>query len=699
MNSLYREVFGNKFIKTTIYSFFSQLRAGKFSQKYDDIVKIEWIINNNHWGLLKDKVDRECFLLIDVDTKNAIFKIKDHRIFLKVFALFRDYFVVAYPPVLQVAAKENNLEALKHLAGLGYSGKQQECFTNAWDHKNSDMVIYLLELFNDRDVVKTLTSNLELAIKNSDEKVIRYLSSLPRFKEFYSQSLDEIFKSGHVEMFKLARELLPEDRIWVTRKMLIGSVTNFELFKYLVENYRSSLQDDWFDEEVAQVAVDYLADQVILYLKENNHISSETYQDLCNEIALEAYKQDNQEIYNKFKDDNCDLGNISCVSDVKNFETNLDKVKQLREEGVYGTLDCCKKASMNAKHFPVFHFLWEGLDHDDHEQSVISDFIVSSCRTNNLPLYQYMFPLMEEGTAIDLTYTDWCHMVKDEQHLAFVKQLVTTLIVPRFNNDMGLALNDASKHGCTETFKFLASKVTVNPASGIFTTPYKNAVLYEHKAILEYLVDQKYPHDNQILGKSRSVETAEYLISKGHTFISSTFKDAIGADISVLQFFTTTFAHQQNLYKDHAYLLAITDTINQSRFQHFRHLVEVSRTTTSKDILLAICKTENLQFLEYYTKKFTFHPESFKQAMSYGNLNIVKHLLANYKDQITINSPDFIYIVILKHVHIMEFLREHINAKDGVLTINPNSLSIYKGIDQAYNQYLDKYIESLNVSQ
>jgi len=695
MNSLYREVFRNKFIKTTIYSFYSQLRAGKFAQKYDDIVRLDWIINNNHWSLLKDKVDRDCFLLLANDTKNVIFKIKDHRIFVKLFEQFKHYFIVAYPPVLQAAAKENNLEALKYLVQHGYTGKQDECYKYAWEHKNTEMLVFLLDTFTELDVVKRITSNLELAIKHSNEDVIRYLSKLPRFSEFYLQSLEQICASPDIGMFKLAEQLLG-DRIELDEHMLSASISNFELFKYLVDKYPSSITSTMYNTTIAHETVSKKAYNVFLFLNERNLISSVTYQDLRDIIAVEAYKDDNQEMYNTLKTDTCDLSSIKMLSDVKNFGANLDKVKELRSIGVFATEKCLRAAAVDPKHFAVFHLLWEKMEIDDRSQSLISEFVVTSIKNTNAPLYQYMIPLLEETQPLSLVYADWSHLVKNEQNINFFKTLVSTLIVSRFTKDIDQAFNDASKHGCLEIFKFLFSVNTKDPLSGIFTQSYKNAVLYEHRGILEFLVNQKIQHDNQILGKARSVETVEYLISKGHTFISSTFKDAIGADISVLEFLTSTFAAHQVMYKDHAYLLAITDAINQYRFQHFRHLVEISQTQTSKDILLAICKTDNLQLLEYYTSKFPFHPESFKQAMSYGNLNLVKHLLTNFKSKITINEPDFRSIVILKHVHIMEFLKDYINTKEGILTITPKDLLVYKGIDQIYNQYLEKFISTLN---
>ncbi|KAF2070479.1 hypothetical protein CYY_008204 [Polysphondylium violaceum] len=70
MNNIYTLVFSHKYIANKIFNAVHQLQLYNNSFKYEDIVDVEWMIENNHIQLLKDKLKRNTPLFV---TPNHLF--------------------------------------------------------------------------------------------------------------------------------------------------------------------------------------------------------------------------------------------------------------------------------------------------------------------------------------------------------------------------------------------------------------------------------------------------------------------------------------------------------------------------------------------------------------------------------------------------------------------------------------------------
>ncbi|KAF2070478.1 hypothetical protein CYY_008203 [Polysphondylium violaceum] len=117
--NLYTLVFNNIYISNKIFNTVHQLQLYNNSLKYNDIVYVDWMIENNHIGLIKDKLKRNIQLHVELEYLFTTVANKSTDIFIGLF-------------------KANKYRHLKYIQQVGL----QELITNL---DNVDVAKYLFE--------------------------------------------------------------------------------------------------------------------------------------------------------------------------------------------------------------------------------------------------------------------------------------------------------------------------------------------------------------------------------------------------------------------------------------------------------------------------------------------------------------------------------------------------------------------------
>ncbi|KAF2075307.1 hypothetical protein CYY_003384 [Polysphondylium violaceum] len=236
---LFFRVYRNKYIRLII---FDRLSKG---YGYDDLVFVDWMVQNKYYALLKEKLENNDYLTFTPGGRQNIVAIPDHALFLQCFERFEQYFRAnspSCPPIATAAVQCNQLENLKYLVGAGHQifndGKH---LTHAIVHGNMEM-FYYLQTIGVQDFGK---ETLFQAIQKKNVEATAFM--LGKVKNSLHNN-DQVFvikqciESGDVGIFKVCEQHF--DKHYINHIVDAFNVEvyesvckSYDLFVYLFENY------------------------------------------------------------------------------------------------------------------------------------------------------------------------------------------------------------------------------------------------------------------------------------------------------------------------------------------------------------------------------------------------------------------------------------------------------------------------------
>ncbi|KAF2069794.1 hypothetical protein CYY_008889 [Polysphondylium violaceum] len=216
MDQLYRNVFNNKFLSFCILKKIGDLQSDRNSLHYCDIVDVGWMVNNNHLGVLSEKLQRSEMLGFGMTANDlqCIYRIRDKRLFGNVFERFK--YQLLDTNVMEPLISSGNVHALEYVFDKGY---------------NRDFYIHGKSYFNHL----TTPEMMQCLIGNGwiQVKAMTMVDILKYNKEFtFSQEIIDVFVH-HTPV-----PIEHDDAKEIT-KYLLQKNPNYMVFKALYQLFRN----------------------------------------------------------------------------------------------------------------------------------------------------------------------------------------------------------------------------------------------------------------------------------------------------------------------------------------------------------------------------------------------------------------------------------------------------------------------------
>ncbi|KAF2074503.1 hypothetical protein CYY_004208 [Polysphondylium violaceum] len=698
IDQLFRNVYNNKFLNRNIQYF---IKLNRVTRKYDDLCGVNFMIQNKYWCLLKDKLKRKEYLAITPHQKNIIFSIPDFDLFLMVFNRFKHYYPVAYPPLLQEATKKDNLEILVYLHKLGYKGTMNVCLDDAIRNKNSAMVRYLLEKFDYCLVAenKFFGMILNFATEINDLEMVKYMLKNKQQHMTFDKlevALQVACANGSLEIFQLlysTRGNMTPFLYWFTT-----TICHFEMFMYLLHTFKSSIKQEWYI-EIAKTCK-YKSHEIVLYLLQHELIDQDTWNTVKTTIALDAFKNNDMQVYQQFKDSDSRLKTLY-LSSVKGATDSLERVKELLSMGLMVDIYSVSMASKNPNSPEILEYLWRQEFCSTFSLNLFVSKIGGVVKCNQYLLLQF---LIKNQYDLSKEQWWWCDMAKVDRNLPFI-QLFLSKYPP--DDQMRVAhlsngLSEAATFNSINTFKYLYDLLLLesDQSPQLYSEAYKKAVANSNIDIIEHFIQKNTPHDNCVLGYSRSVEIAELLIkSQTHTINEQTIPTIVGDsnDLHVLKYLMELFpkSNQDLVWSIN---LAIRRSVSAGKFEHFKYLLAHSNNIHDQSILKTIGTFGNLQMLDYYVQyrnskepkpSIDFYP-CFCQTIQVGHLELMKYIIDKQGIEMVVNDNLIYKIALTGHSYLIEYLKEPLSKCNinFLYSLKLSKTMYVSGGQEEYNHYL-----------
>jgi len=694
-DQLFWDVFKNKYLKNQVF-YFSKLNRS--TRKYDDIRSVHWCIQNRYWSLLKDKINRKEYLILHAKKKNVIFSIKEFDFFVQLFETFKDYFpLVPYCEILQEAAMNDNLLMLQYLYNLGYKGDVEKCLDFAISNRNSIMVRYLLETFVEIKITDIVFNRIiTLSIEINDIGLLQYM------KQHSGSSYDKLelglqtaCDCGRVEIFKLlyTPTIMTLKAYWFT-----CSTHHLEMFKYLVETFDKQITKEWYIEMARSCK--YKSHQAILYLLNNDLISQDIFNSVRSTIAIDAFKNNDDVVYQQFKDtDSNQRLKTLYLSSVVGATDTLERVKQLLDMGLVVDNYSIILASKNSS-FQVLDYLWSNEFRSRIPLNLFISRIGGVVNKNQFELLKF---LIKNQYSLSNDHWWWLSLCKVDSNLLFI-ELFISAFVPSIE-DISKGLTEAATFNCINIFRYLYNLLlerTTTPTSldqsSYTNDAYESSATNSNKQILEYLIQQKAKHRNSILGRSASIEIAELLLSSGtHTITQETIPNIVeGNDINVVQYLVQLIPLETD-FRDQSINRAIIKSIQQAKFQYFKFLLDHSNDRQDPSILIAIGNSGNMQMMVYYCQNCSIPQTNFRpfflRVIENGHLPLAKYLIDKIDIETLLDARLFYKLIRSNHIHLLEYFKVPISLTSNIFK-QTIKLSSHMPINdyEKYNSYLKDFI-------
>ncbi|KAF2075482.1 hypothetical protein CYY_003218 [Polysphondylium violaceum] len=122
IDQLYKQVFQNIYLAAQIYSSIQQ-RHFRYAEKYDDIFDVEWMLDNGHLGLLKDKIQRGCVLSDSIGEKLFLsLANKDTGLFISIFERNKyNHLFYWERDLVKIVSQLQNIDVLVYMYENGYA--------------------------------------------------------------------------------------------------------------------------------------------------------------------------------------------------------------------------------------------------------------------------------------------------------------------------------------------------------------------------------------------------------------------------------------------------------------------------------------------------------------------------------------------------------------------------------------------------
>ncbi|KAF2072775.1 hypothetical protein CYY_005921 [Polysphondylium violaceum] len=675
INILFKRVFGNRITRDLISYYV------KHSRRYSNCT-IDWFVKHKLWQMLKDKMEAKEPLLLK--HKNCLFEIPDYPLFKQLFIQYHDYFPLAHPKLFHLGAVNNNMEILKFLVEKGYKGYTKKAFQAAWSSKNYEMVRYLVEYIPWMHKRKLVLTNLNKSILSRDIELVKCFVQ-PKFivthlsveeKSFITSTA---FSTGDVEMFKLIYQYYPYKPCieWFKETPKCKNMT--EIVKYVIEAFPGKIKTE-FLETFANATDDHCNFELLIYMVDAKLIDH-TY--LLEPIFSEAaFRKQELKYYDILKDEATTNLKTLTVSRVHGSMVSVKSLEEFLDLGLKVTPSCLRMAVRNHRErktlwWDLFYALWQDLHPSLKEQKTMKSLFDISCEEGNSKLLQFLIDqIPDTNTRPKIVFNCWVELTKSDANLPFIKILLANFACEN-SDEIIRAIYEAIRFGSIDIVTFLFTKLSSSTLRNVddMSETYKLAAYHSRYDILKFLIGQKLPFKNDILGKSANVAIAALLLENGHLYSPTlTYVDAVSRDISLL-----TFLFEYKKGKQAINPQAIKEAIAQSKFLHFKYLmdnkVEWSFHTISPEILEAIGKSGNIEMFQYLHHKNPGQPEDygnycFGPAMEYGRLSLIKHLIEKFDPTMSnfVNTTNFKFLILKKYSWVLEYFKPEIMNKNSKLS-------------------------------
>ncbi|KAF2071560.1 hypothetical protein CYY_007132 [Polysphondylium violaceum] len=689
INNLYKEIFNNKFISKTI---FYNVVHNRICKNYYDICSIDWMIKHQYYNLLLYKLDRNEYLLLS--DKRVLFDIRDYHVFKRMFELYKDYFppshlanISQYPSLLY---SSSSLEIIQYLVENGYGIDLVSTMIElGWSYKNYSLIKYLVTHFGH---LQTQTHQKE--VKQSDQFIITCLDKSIQFQQidmvqfflqekYIVENMDESSKSllltrafslGSVECFKLIYQHYPCDPCleWFTSNT---GKDLFEMIKYVVSTFKEKIKVGWLHAFCKSVSLHHNY-EALFYLVDEKIVGQEVL--YFPNLAINAFVIQRLDFYDRCKTENTHLSCLS-VSNVRGALDSIEKTKELiKEKGLKVTPHCMNMATNETrKHMPeLMELLWSHLG-QSYKEATLASLLNSACFRNSFKLLDFCF---KHSTNFTIKRYNWPTFIYSDQSLPFVQLYLNSFKIEIDDNDQQnlQALGQSIKYGAVQLFYFLFSKLKPSTVENSLSMDplYEMAVSFSRFEILEFLIGKKIPHNNVVIGYSKSIEMIKLLIDNGHTFNYQSLANLVSSDIQVLNYF---FYQTKSPFQVGPIDEAIIKSIKLLKIQHFKLLIDNANELFKargavRLIMEHLGGSGHLEMLKYFDGKLEpredFYQECFDKAIEKGHLEMVKYLIDTYDPQCSrfINRRNLKFSQ--ENSFILEFLKPYFCKKDSKLLEN-----------------------------
>ncbi|KAF2074694.1 hypothetical protein CYY_004008 [Polysphondylium violaceum] len=611
MNKLI-EIIKNKYLAGIVFGYLNVNSAGWL--KYYDCVSLEWMIKQQYYGLIKYRLERNDYLLVDGKTIYFIFRITDIEVFKLVYHRYQYYFtsLSSLIPIIKVAIEYKNIQSIE------YFFQQQQPFIDfpqafqlafqANSHKLVNLLIgrsAFSSTLEEKDVILLISE----AIKTGNKEIVGEFLNSPFSPTTLSDKVKESFyilayDSGDIELFKFVYQRYnsangQQQQLGNLGKHIQKSIDGQKLL--LQRNLRFSFE-------------------LLMYCKEQlKVIDPKTFDGFRDTLALVAFKQQDMDLFMRFKKPNTSLS-LLVLYGIKDAFSSLENVKKLVQLGVNISVTCIATAAESDETWDIFVYLF---DLYKRKEALISGLLSVSCQKSNIKLLNFILPYK---SSITLQSSWIIGRVAKANNLEFLKFYLQHFPVQSGYILLGEIISSVeycSLDVFSHLFSLLPSHHTSHPVS---TTPFYIETLRCNKNdILEFLISKKVPYNTNIIDKANSKQSIELLLEAGHSFAQLTEPTFAALEYFIEHILPTSNRHNFSL---EPFILL---TIQHHKIEYFKLLLDYFIEVSEGSIEEQLGRIGNIEMLQYFYDNYTadniYSHKCFKSAMGNNNLDVIKFLV------------------------------------------------------------------------
>ncbi|KAF2074975.1 hypothetical protein CYY_003714 [Polysphondylium violaceum] len=741
-----RKVFNDKFLNNKIFSF---IKVQSHSKKYEQLVHVDWMINNDHIQLLKYKIIKNHYLILSPECVRFLFRIQDIDLFKLCFQRFKDYLPNEnYPPILNYAAQYNNLEIIRYLLdqipnsnySFDHTALEFSC-----KHSNLEMFDYLLEKSTKSTKSTKSIATIEITIeclsnslKSKNINIVEYI-----FQKFDNQQQQQQHQQtinqriiltfleiscNNIDIFKFIINRYSVSKF--DKYIYSQSIGNIEVFKFLFEKYKK----DWY----GRIDVDSLClaagvknyIQVVEYMLANNMVSElgikVTISHILSNGHIESFKRLNRS--HDFKQYQL------CLSMIPHSTVNIDTMKWYLAIGVEISKNCIIQSCYNS--FPIFQFIWKHLvtlDHIDNSKrdprlifnnskNNFIDFtfdIIDAClNSNNLLVLEFIFENYNiQLQDNELDRLDW-NSIGKLKSLNLIKFLCNRFEIAsshlyqilksstsELNSNMSLLFDFIFNQIESRKLNNNNNSTEIESNSKIIESIFDSAISNNNLNMLKYMIGKDFKPllNRYLLDSALSYGFKDIIIllkDEGYSFNLGALKDLYKFGyLDLIKYFD-----KDQLHLNICFLIT---SIRHSNLDCFKYYIDKYQTQDDNDqsiqtdimnqkVFIEIGNSGNLEILSYFIESFRskyddlIDYELLLSSFLYkGFIECIKYILSI--KEIPLSESLISRAYFNRHAHVLLQLKDKIqpDIMTNLIPINTN---------QAYNQFIQKFILEISTT-
>jgi len=694
-NNLFKQIICNKLLCKVIFHYVNL--SFKFNgKKYESLTSVEWMLNNGHYYLLKDKILKKSSLFVDCSVTSTIsgtfgvettlvsikkgvpeylknvFKINDFNTFRVCFEYFQSYFQAL--PILEWATIHGaSVEIFKYLTlerGVKVIDPEQYLL-HSIRNCNVELVKYI---FNKLEIKEIKIEVLEWAIKMHSIEIFNMLIDnkrcTPISREGSTQLLMVAASDGSQEIFnKIMAKYSPESS---SVDLVEAALDNHLLAKSVIDEYHILCKTNWTEHRKSTLMIKLTnlvriqRFDLVLHFVEKGIFTgdfAEKAMKLCLKYGAppeKIFEKCNPSIYGKLE-----------LVDIKDSLDQLDIVVNYVNCGIQIGLNTIVYLCQQPKLIKVLQYVWPIFSNQD--DSINTRRIVEACvKYNNFEALEFMISNTGAKHLDFIVNTHWFKIIAGHGNLAFLQYAITQNEINNHTTEhLQNSLDEAALYDRQVVYKYLFKLLKDKQ---ILT---KNGYVYEHierlcqhgKAeLIEYLVDQGSVGDSKAINTvagTGNIGLMAYLCSIGCPFTSQALINASCNDH--LENLIYLYYENKGFKRIEVKQESLIPCIKAQAFKSFKFLIdigdfEVFNWPLSENVAKALgqstsqiveCFFTHPRYASFKTKEFD--QIIFNSAMECGNLPVIKYLYD--VDQEFLNKDNFLQVVNYKYVWVMEFFK------------------------------------------